>query len=172
VKRHVVLLGLPGSGKTTVGRLIAKELSGGFADVDHDLEQMAGCSIAALFEREGEGGFRVRERAEMQRLLEQPPAVLAPGGGWAAWGENLAEVGNRAFFVYLRTSPPVAARRTEADTSRPLLAGAARTEQVEALLAVRARHYDTADVTLDTDDRTPIELAQEVARLARAHAGW
>lgn len=171
LKRHVVLLGLPGSGKSTVGRLAAKELGSGFADVDDLIERATGRSISTIFEQEGEVGFRARERATMMELLAQQPAVIAPGGGWAAWGDNLADARGRAFYVYLRTTASVAAQRTEPDASRPLLTGD-REARMGALLAERAPHYDRADVVVEAGERAPVELAREVARLARALAGW
>jgi len=172
VRRHVVLLGLPGAGKSTVGRLAAAALGAEFADVDRIVEDRAGSSIGSIFAAQGESRFRDLERAAMRRLLDGPPAVLAPGGGWAAWGDNLAEARDRALFIYLRTQPVLAAERTATGEVRPLLSAADRVQSVEDLLAARERYYASADATIETRDRSPEDLAHEVTRLARARAGW
>lgn len=172
MKRHVVLLGLPGAGKSTVGRLAADALGAAFADVDRIVADRAGSSIAAIFAAQGESRFRDLERAEMRRLLDGPPAVLAPGGGWGAWGDNLTLARNRALFIYLRTQPAVAAARTAGGEARPLLTAPDRVRSVEDLLAARERYYASADATVETGDRTPEDIAHEVTQLARARAGW
>ena len=84
MKRHIVLVGLPGSGKTTVGRLVAEQLHAGFVDVDAIVERREGRPIALIFAEKGEAAFREMERKEMETALASEPAVIAPGGGWAA----------------------------------------------------------------------------------------
>jgi len=172
VRQHVVLLGLPGAGKSTVGQLAARELGAEFRDIDRNVEASARASIPAIFAEQGESRFRDLETAEMQRLLDGPPAVLAPGGGWAAWRNNLAAARRRALFIYLRTDPAIAARRTSGGAVRPLASEGDPREALERLLRAREGYYATADATVDTGERTPEEVAREVARLARARAGW
>jgi len=84
VKRHVVLIGLPGSGKSTVGRLVAERLGAAFVDIDAIIERREGRPIALIFAEKGEAAFREMERKEMETTLAAEPAVIAPGGGWAA----------------------------------------------------------------------------------------
>ena len=83
MKKHIVLIGLPGSGKTTVGRIVAEKLSAGFVDIDSILNRKEGKPIAMIFAEKGEPAFRDMERKEMEAALANAPAVLAPGGGWA-----------------------------------------------------------------------------------------
>ena len=84
MKKHIVLIGLPGSGKTTVGRIVAEALHAGFVDVDAILARREGEPISMIFAEKGEAAFRELERKEMETALGNEAAVIAPGGGWAA----------------------------------------------------------------------------------------
>jgi len=152
VKRHLILVGLPGCGKTTVGRPLAKLLSTDFTDLDELVESEAGHSISAIFDRMGEPEFRRLERAGMDHVLAGPPRLIAAGGGWMAEPGNLTSAREQgAWIVYLRVSPEVAAARLGAAAGRPLLSGeggdlAAR---LRALLAARESWYLQADAQVD-----------------------
>lgn len=171
MKRHILLIGLPGSGKTSAGRLAAHELGCAFTDIDERIVDVAKKSVAAIFADEGEARFRALEREQMARALEEPPAVLAPGGGWAAEPRALDGVGNRAWLVYLETTAAVAAERAAAQGPRPLL-GSDPIGQMEVLLAQRVGQYERAHRRVQTDRRTVREVAQEIVRLARSGGGW
>src|SRR3989442_73338 len=103
MKRHVVLIGLPGSGKTTVGRLVSEQLHCGFVDIDAMIARKEGRPISMIFAEKGEATFRALERQEMESQLNNPPAVIAPGGGWAAQEGAIEGAGDRAFAIYLPT---------------------------------------------------------------------
>src|SRR5213592_566911 len=105
MKQHVVLIGLPGSGKTTVGRLVAEQLSCGFADIDTIIARKEGRPITMIFAEKGEATFRTLERQEMETALGNEPAVIAPGGGWAAQEGAIESAKGKAFTIYLRTKP-------------------------------------------------------------------
>src|SRR3990172_378109 len=172
LKRHIVLVGLPGSGKTTVGQLVASALGAPFVDLDLAIEQRAGKSISRLFAEDGETVFRALERAEMDMVLSAPAGVVAAGGGWAAQPGNLEAATGRALAVYLRVAPDVAARRVAPTAgSRPLLAGdgAAR---VSELFAARRSSYERCEASVPADPDDPGAVAREVANLARSLAGW
>ena len=96
VRRHLVLIGLPGAGKSTVGRLLAERLETHWTDIDPVIERATGLSIAELFAEEGEAAFRAREHQAVIEALLLPPHVVTPGGGWAAEPGNLEALGDRA----------------------------------------------------------------------------
>lgn len=150
MKRHVILVGLPGSGKTTVGRLAAARWTTPFTDSDERVEREAGRSIVAIFQQSGQAEFRRLERAAMDRALSEAPHLIAAGAGWIAQPGNLDAARARgALVVYLRVSPTAAARRLEGDSGRPLLAGHDGLTRLRQLLEERQAWYDRADAAVD-----------------------
>ena len=138
MKRHIVLVGLPGSGKTTVGRLAANLLSTAFTDIDETVVAAAGMSVAEVFRVGKEVQFRRIERAAMDGALAAPSHVVAPGAGWMVQPGNLAAAAE-AVLVYLKISPQTAAARLAGDQSRPLLQDADPAARLSELLAQRPR---------------------------------
>ncbi len=167
MKRHLILVGLPGAGKSTVGQLVAASLGTQLHDVDALIEEKLGVTIKELFASRGEAEFRELERAETAARLQGPPAVVVPGGGWAAQPGNLESVAGKALTVYLATSPRTALARVAATDQRPLLATAGeRAERLEFLHAARRPYYERCDATVVTDDKTAGQVAREVIELA------
>lgn len=171
MKRHVVLVGLPGSGKTTVGTLVAARLGAAFVDIDAVIARREGRPVPLIFAEKGEAAFRDMERLEVQTVLQREPAVIAPGGGWASQSGVLAAARAAALVVYLRTKPDTATRRV-GPGNRPTLMGGDPGDLMRGLLKDREVAYLEADATVDTDGKTATVVADEVIRLAQAHAGW
>ncbi len=170
MKRHLVLVGLPGSGKSTVGALVAAELGASFTDLDVAIEAMAGAPITEIFTTRGEAAFRELEREAMDAALRGDPQVIAPGGGWAAQPGNLAVVEAHALVIYLAISPQAAARRLEGDTTRPLLAGAVQPrEMLEKLLVAREPFYRLAGLEVDAEAGPPEFVAAGIVAAARRY---
>jgi shikimate kinase len=119
--RLVVLVGLPGSGKSTVGRQLARRLGLAFTDVDHVIEQRAGCSIRDFFEREGEAAFRDIEEQVIDDLTRAPTGILATGGGAVLRPLNRQRLHDAGPVIYLRSTPEEVFRRVRHDAKRPLL---------------------------------------------------
>jgi len=165
VKRHLVLVGLPGSGKTTVGRQVARLLGSAFSDIDEIVVSAAGMPVAEVFESHGEARFRRMERAAMDGAMAAPPHVIAPGAGWIAEPGN-HEAARAALLIYLRIDPEVAAARLGGDSSRPLLAGGDPAERIRELLRKREAWYRKAGAEVDASG--PAErVAAAVAAIAR-----
>jgi shikimate kinase len=171
VNRHVILIGLSGAGKTSVGARVAVLLGTRFRDLDAEIVGAMGSDIATIFRERGERAFRAAEREAMARALADPPHLIAAGGGWPAQPGNLEAVAGRALIVLLSCTPETAVARLSGRTDRPLLEGDAGAA-LRALAQVRAPFYARADVTVDTVGRDVEEVAHEVAALARSSGVW
>lgn len=168
MNRHLILVGLPGAGKSTVGPLVADELGCAFTDLDRRIEVTAGIPVTEIFATRGERAFRELEREAMDTVLAGPPGVVAPGGGWAAQAGNVAAVASRAVLVYLSLSPEAAARRLAGDATRPLLAGTTNpAETLGRLLEAREPFYRLASLEVDATLEPPALVASSVAAAAR-----
>lgn len=117
----ISLIGMPGGGKSTVGRHLARSLDLRFVDCDAEIEKRIGCSIRAFFEREGEAAFRGIEQEAIADLLARPDLVIATGGGAVLSEANRQALHNASIVIYLRSTPEELFRRLRHDTHRPLL---------------------------------------------------
>jgi shikimate kinase len=172
MKRHVVLIGLPGSGKSTVGRLAAERLQAGFVDIDAIVERREGRPIAMIFAEKGEAAFREMERKEMETALAGEPAVIAPGGGWAAQPGAIEGAKGHALVIYLYTRPETASQRAAPEGTRPLSTGDDPVARMRLLQRERDEFYRSAHAQVDTDRKSAPQVANEVIRLAQSSAGW
>jgi shikimate kinase / 3-dehydroquinate synthase len=153
--RSVVLVGLMGAGKTSIGRRLAARLGLPFRDADSEIEAAAGCTISELFQRYGEQAFRDGERRVIRRLLAGDPMVLAFGGGAFMDPETRAAVREEAVSVWLRCSLPVLIRRVAGRNHRPMLHGGDPAEIMRRLMDQRYPVYAEADVIVDCTDNPP-----------------
>ena len=145
------LVGLPGSGKTTVGRQLARRLGLSFLDSDHAIEVQLGCSIREYFEREGEDRFRDVEEAVIDRLTREPHGVLSTGGGSVLRPANRACLNQRTRVIYLRSSPDELFHRLRHDINRPLLQVADPLGRLRDLHTLRDPLYrETAHFVIET----------------------
>ena len=165
--RRIVLVGLPGSGKSTVGPLVAAALGWPFVDLDEEIVRAVGQSIPEIFAAEGEIGFRLREREVTAGLGQLGPVVLAPGGGWLLDPFNLGALGGALLVVYLEVSPEVAAARIGGEGGgRPLLAGGDLASRLADLLRQRKNLYLQANHTVSVDSLSPNGVAAYIVALA------
>ncbi|RZU74783.1 shikimate kinase [Micromonospora kangleipakensis] len=161
-----VLVGAPGSGKTTVGQALAAELGVEFRDTDLDIEQLAGKPIPEIFVDEGEDHFRTLERAAVAAALASHGGVLALGGGAILAEENRAALIGHT-VVHLSVELPDAVKRIGLGAGRPLLAINPRATLKHLMEQRRPLYAEVATATVLTDGRTPEEIAAEVAALLK-----
>ena len=148
----LVLVGLPGVGKTTVGTAVAARLGWPFLDFDAEIERREGRSVARLFAECGEPYFRARERALTEEVAGRAGMVLAPGGGWVAQPGLMALLRPPARIIYLAATPAAVARRLgPGRVARPLLRDGDVVATLARLLAEREPHYRAADLVVDTE---------------------
>jgi shikimate kinase len=150
--KSVVLVGLMGAGKSSVGRRLAKALDIPFVDADEEIERAAGCSVEDIFRLYGEAAFRDGEERVIARLLEQGPQVLATGGGAFMNPHTRERIRKAAVSVWLRADLDLLVRRTSRRGGRPLLAHGDPRATLERLMAERYPVYAEADMTVDTTD--------------------
>jgi shikimate kinase len=164
-RSNIFLVGPMGAGKTTVGKRLAELRGMDFVDSDHEVELRTGVDIAFIFEKEGEAGFRKREKQVIAELTAGHNLVLATGGGAVLDADNRQHLAGRGFVVYLRASIDHQLRRTGRTESRPLLQTGNPRETLERLFAVRDPLYrEIADLTVDADGGNARNLAQEIGR--------
>lgn len=167
VADRLILIGYRGTGKTTVGRLIAARLGWAFVDSDDQVEAATGQTIAGLFASEGEEGFRNREAAVLAELCSRDRVVLATGGGAVLRAENRERLRAAGFVVWLTAPAEVIGQRLHNDPlsghRRPNLTAAGGLDEIRTLLAARAPLYrDLADLTVETHTRSPEAVADAI----------
>jgi shikimate kinase len=162
-KRNIFLIGPMGSGKTAVGRHLARLFHYTFHDSDADIEAKTGVDIAFIFEKEGEAGFRSRERESIDRLTRLESIVLATGGGAVLDPANRNALAERGAVVYLATSVNQQIERTRHGRHRPLLHDTDPEQKLKELMSRRATLYaEIADLTITTDGRRVQLVAEQI----------
>ncbi len=167
-KPNVFLIGPMGSGKSAVGRHLARLLRFSFYDSDADIEAKTGVDIAYIFDKEGEAGFRLREKESIERLTRLDGIVLATGGGAVIDADNRRVLAERGTVVYLETSVEQQLERTRHGRHRPLLNDADPLEKLKELMLRRADLYaQIADLTVSTNGRRVQLVAEEIFQALR-----
>ncbi|XKE44966.1 shikimate kinase AroK [Halomonas organivorans] len=162
---NLILIGPMGAGKSTIGRLLAAELSRDFLDSDHEIEDRCGADIPWIFDVEGEAGFRDRETQMIRELSTREGVVIATGGGAVLREENRRVLRDSGTVVYLFTTVEQQLRRTAKDRNRPLLQRDDREQVLERMFEERDPLYRaTADLVVRTDRRGPKAVVNEIVR--------
>ena len=170
--KNIFLIGPMGSGKTAVGRCLARVLKQPFYDSDVDIERCTGVDIPFIFEKEGEAGFRVRESEVIDRLTQMNGIVLATGGGAVINPDNRRWLAERGRVVYLKTSIRQQLNRTRHGRNRPLLNDTDPEARLRLLMIQRSAFYEEiADFTVSTDERKAQLVAQEILQEIRQAPG-
>ncbi|GAB3104069.1 shikimate kinase [Lysobacter terrae] len=174
--RNLILVGPMGAGKTSVGERLARQFGLRLVDADREIERAASASVAELFAREGEAGFRARERAMLAALLRDEDLLLSTGGGCVLDADNRRLLRARGFVVHLHAGVEQQLARLAGDDTRPLLARPDREQVLHELAAARAPYYaEVADLVFDTDgldaETATVQLAALLAQRWQRPAG-
>lgn len=174
-ERSVVLVGLMGAGKTTVGRRLARRLDLAFVDTDAEIEKAAGETIPEIFERRGEATFRTGERRVIARLLGEGPCVLATGGGAFMDPLTRANIAARGISVWLKADLDVLMKRVGKRGDRPLLQSGDPRETMKRLMDERYPVYAGADITIESlegpHDAVVEQVVEKLERFREERAG-
>jgi len=161
--QNLILIGPMGSGKTTVGKQLAKRTRMDFVDSDHMIEDRCGVSISTIFDIEGEDGFRKRETKMLQELCDRSGIVLATGGGAITSEENRILLRKSGFVVYLKTSIETQLARTQKTQNRPLLENVDIADKLSELMHQRGALYEQeADLVVMSGDRVVSKVVEEI----------
>lgn len=168
---NIILVGLMGAGKTSVGKVLARLLGKDFLDSDHEIERATGVRIPVIFEIEGETGFRLREHKMLASLAGRKNILLATGGGAVLLPDNRAMLRDSGTVIYLRAPVKSLLRRTQRDRSRPLLRVPDPAAKLTELYALRDPLYrDVAHLVVDTGNQSVRSLALQIEALLKNHA--
>jgi len=164
LNQNIFLIGPMGSGKTTIGKQLAKKFGLEFYDCDHELERLTGASVNLIFDLEGESGFRLRENQLLKKLTAKKGVLIATGGGVVCSEENRRLLRSHGLVVYLKTSIESQLKRLNRDKSRPLLQAEDRTQRLLDLAQVRNPLYDaTADLVFSTRNSSVYATAKALS---------
>jgi shikimate kinase len=162
-KPHLVLVGLPGAGKSTIGAMVAEKLGRAFLDFDAEIERREGMPVSQIFGERGEAGFRLLERKITEELRDFGNMVIAPGGGWVMDPEVVALIRPPAKMVYLRVRPETALKRMAgAAGGRPLLNRPDPLAEVTKLFDARKGMYQLADLEIGAELLTPQQITDQI----------
>lgn len=162
--KNIILTGFMGTGKTEVGKLLARRLDFTLVDVDSEIEKEQGMKIAAIFKEHGEPGFRDRESAVIRRIAERNRVVVSTGGGAVLRLENMDALKGKGVIVCLTARPETVFQRTRGSKDRPLLQVADPLGKIRELMEARKPYYEKADAVIDTDGKSPLEVTEEIVQ--------
>lgn len=162
IRKNIVLLGFMGTGKTTVGMILAKRLGMTFVDMDCVIEERTGKTVSRIFADDGEPSFRALERNLVKELSAKRGLVIGSGGGVVLNADNIKDFDRSGLVVCLTAEPAAILKRISGDSSRPLLEGGEKAEKILKLLESRRALYDAIARKVDTSFLTPEQVADRV----------
>jgi shikimate kinase len=171
LSKPIVLIGLMGAGKSTVGLRLAEALGVEFKDSDHEIEEAAGCTISDLFAIYGEDIFRDLEKRVLKRLLKERNLVLATGGGSYIQPALQEEIKNKAFTVWLRADVDTLVERVSRRDTRPLLATGDKRKILTRLIKERYPVYQDADLVVDSNNGSHERIVREIVQKLKQQTG-
>lgn len=165
MSKNIVLVGLSGSGKTTIGMILSKKSNYMFTDTDEIIVKLQNRSINEIFAENGEEYFRDLETDVTKEVSKQGNQIISTGGGIVLGQENLTNLSRNGIVFYLKTSVDTLIKRLEGDSSRPLLKTKDIKKKLENMLNIRGNLYEKADVIIETDKMSAEETSEEILRI-------
>lgn len=165
MSKNIVLVGLSGSGKTTIGMILSKKSNYMFTDTDEIIVKLQNRSINEIFAENGEEYFRDLETDVIKEVSTQGNQIISTGGGIVLRQENLTNLSRNGIVFYLKTSVDTLIKRLEGDSSRPLLKTKDIKKKLENMLNIRGNLYEKADVIIETDKMSAEETSEEILRI-------
>lgn len=166
--KNIVLTGFMGTGKTAVGRILSQRLGIALVDVDTEIEREQNTTITDIFRRLGEAAFRDIESGVINRLSSLKNVVISTGGGAVLRSENMDALRSNGIIVCLTASPGTILGRTCRNKDRPLLQTDDPLQKIKDLYDFRKPYYEKADIIIDTDDISPLQVAEEIIKQVKA----
>ena len=164
--RNIILIGMMGSGKSTIGKLLAEKLDGyNLADIDEEIEKSTQSKISEIFLKHGEPFFRMLEAEKIRMFCKKENLVISAGGGAFEADENRRIMKENGIVIYLKASAEALYERIKNETHRPLLKKNFSVEKIDNILKLREINYNKADYKIDTSDKTPYNIVQEILRI-------
>jgi shikimate kinase len=160
--KNIILTGFMGTGKTAVGRRLAMLLNMELIDVDTEIEKSQQMTINEIFRQVGEPRFREIETEMIQKLSERKDVIISTGGGAVLKQKNMDALRKQGIIICLMASPQTILKRTSHNSNRPLLKVEDPFEKIKELLNFRKPFYEKADILIDTEDKTPLQIAEEI----------
>lgn len=170
--RTIALVGMMGAGKTSVGRRLATRMDVEFRDADHEVESAAGCTIPDIFARYGEAAFRDCERKVIERLLTEPPHVLATGGGAFVDATTRARMRDSAVTIWIKAPVDLLLARVQRKDNRPLLQNGDQREILERLLKEREPSYAEADLSFESENGPHGDMVERIVTALAERGVW
>ena len=162
--KNIVLVGFMGTGKTEVGRILSKKLGYALIDADTEIEKKQNTTITEIFRQQGEPAFRDIEAEVIKQLSGLKKNVISTGGGAVLRQENIDNLRANGVLVCLSATPETILQRTSANNDRPLLQTENPLQKIKELLACRKPYYEKADIMIDTENKNPLEIAEEIIK--------
>jgi shikimate kinase len=166
--KNIVLTGFMGTGKTAVGKLLSQKLGFILIDVDTEIEKEQKTTITDIFNRLGEAAFRDMESAAIKRLSSMTKVIVSTGGGAVLRAENMDILRRHGHIICLTASPETILRRTSTSRHRPLLQVDDPLKKISDLCNARRPYYEKADIIIDTDDKSPLEVVEEIIKAVKS----
>ena len=168
--KNLILTGFMGTGKTEVGRELARLLTMKLIDIDTEIIKSAKMSINQIFEQFGEQKFREMETEMIEKVSREKNVLISTGGGAVLRQENMDALKKTGIVISLMATPETIHRRTSGTSERPLLQVEKPLEKINELLNFRKPFYEKADMMIDTEDKTPLQIAEEIIEKVRDRA--